>query len=77
MYKGKTMATADSACDKPKVTVRLDQLQYRLVEFLRQEGKFGSTDGEIIANVVRFYLQEKGLVPLGKSEEIQRARPQD
>ena len=41
------------------VTVRFDQLQYRLLEFLRQEGTFGKEDGEIIANVVRAYLQQR------------------
>jgi hypothetical protein len=42
-----------------RVTVRFDQLQYRLLEFLRQEGTFGKQDGEIIANVVRAYLQQR------------------
>lgn len=42
-----------------RVTVHFDQLQYRLIEFLRQEGTFGKEDGEIIANVVRAYLQQR------------------
>jgi len=50
----------ESPSEQPtaRVTVHFDQLQYRLIEFLRQEGTFGKEDGEIIANVVRAYLQQ-------------------
>jgi hypothetical protein len=41
------------------VSVRFDQQQRRLLDFLRQEGKFGTQDGEIIANVVRDYLRQQ------------------
>jgi len=42
-----------------KVSVRFDQQQRRLLDFLRQEGKFGTQDGEIIANVVRDFLRQQ------------------
>jgi hypothetical protein len=42
-----------------KVTVRFDQQQRKLLDFLRAEGKFGSEDGEIIRNVVLDYLKQQ------------------
>jgi hypothetical protein len=42
-----------------KISVRFDQQQRRLLDFLRAEGKFGREDGEIIGNVVRDYLRQQ------------------
>ena len=42
-----------------KVVVRFDQQQYKLLEFLRKDGAFGEKDGDIVANVVRAYLQHR------------------
>lgn len=42
-----------------KVTVRFDQQQRKLLDFLRAEKKFGSADGEIIRNVVLDYLKQQ------------------
>jgi hypothetical protein len=42
------------------VTVRFDQQQRKLLDFLRAEKKFGSEDGEIIRNVVLDYLKQQG-----------------
>ena len=42
-----------------KVTVRFDQQQRKLLDFLRAERKFGSEDGEIIRNVVLDYLKQQ------------------
>jgi hypothetical protein len=43
-----------------KVTVRFDQQQRKLLDFLRTEKKFGSEDGQIIRNVVLDYLKQQG-----------------
>ncbi len=42
-----------------KVKVRFDQQQRKLLDFLREEKKFGSEDGEIIRNVVLDYLKQQ------------------
>jgi hypothetical protein len=42
-----------------KLTVRFDQQQRKLLDFLRAENKFGSTDGEIIRNVVLDYIKHQ------------------
>ena len=42
-----------------KVTVRFDQQQRKLLDFLRAERKFGIEDGEIIRNVVLDYLKQQ------------------
>ena len=42
-----------------KVTVRFDQQQRKLLDFLRAERKFGCDDGEIIRNVVLDYLKQQ------------------
>jgi hypothetical protein len=42
-----------------KVTVRFDQQQHKLLDFLRAEKKFGTDDGEIIRNVVLDYLKQQ------------------
>jgi hypothetical protein len=41
------------------VTVRFDQQQRKLLDFLRAEKKFGTEDGEIIRNVVLDYLKQQ------------------
>lgn len=35
-----------------RVTVRFDEQQYQLLEFLRQEERWGTEDGEIIRRIV-------------------------
>jgi hypothetical protein len=42
-----------------KFTVRFDQQQRKLLDFLRAEKKFGSTDGEIIRSVVLDYIKQQ------------------
>jgi hypothetical protein len=42
-----------------KVLVRFDQQQRKLLDFLREEKKFGTEDGEIIRNVVLDYLKQQ------------------
>ena len=42
-----------------KVIVRFDQQQRKLLDFLREEGTFGTEDGEIIRNVVLDYLAQQ------------------
>jgi hypothetical protein len=42
-----------------KVTVRFDQQQRKLLDFLRAEKKFGTQDGEIIHNVVLDYIKQQ------------------
>ena len=42
-----------------KVTVRFNQQQHKLLDFLRDEGQFGSEDGEIIRNVVLLYVEQQ------------------
>lgn len=42
-----------------KVTVRFDQQQRKLLDFLRAEKKFGTDDGEIIRNVVLDYIKQE------------------
>jgi hypothetical protein len=42
-----------------KVTVRFDQQQRKLLDFLRAEKKFGTDDGEIIRNVVLDYMKQQ------------------
>jgi hypothetical protein len=42
-----------------KVLVRFDQQQRKLLDFLRDEKKFGTEDGEIIRNVVLDYLKQQ------------------
>ncbi len=42
-----------------RISVRFDQQQRKLVEFLRAEKKFGTEDGEIIRNVVLDYLRQQ------------------
>ena len=41
------------------VTVRFDQQQRKLIDFLRKEKKFGTEDGEIIRNVVLDYIKQQ------------------
>jgi hypothetical protein len=42
-----------------KITVRFNQQQRKLLDFLRAEGTFGTADGEIIRNVVLQYLEQQ------------------
>ena len=42
-----------------KITVRFNQQQRKLLDFLRAEGTFGTEDGEIIRNVVLAYLEQQ------------------
>jgi len=42
-----------------KIKVRFDQQQLKLIDFLRAEGTFGKTDGEIVRNVVIDFLRQK------------------
>jgi hypothetical protein len=42
-----------------KVVVRFDQQQCQLLDFLRAEGTFGTSDGEIIRNVVLDFLHKR------------------
>jgi hypothetical protein len=63
--KGQDMST-DPMQPRPmsprpaKVTVRFDQQQRKLLDFLRAEKKFGASDGDIIRNVVLDYLKQQG-----------------
>jgi Arc/MetJ-type ribon-helix-helix transcriptional regulator len=42
-----------------KVVVRFDQQQVKLLDFLRQEGTFGTDNSDIIRNVVLDYLAQQ------------------
>ena len=42
-----------------KITVRFNQQQRKLLDFLRAEGTFGTEDGEIIRNVILTYLEQQ------------------
>jgi hypothetical protein len=42
-----------------KIKVRFDQQQLKLIDFLKTEGTFGKTDGEIVRNVVIEFLKQK------------------
>lgn len=46
-----------------KVTVRFNQQQRKLLDFLRTEGQFGTDDGEIVRNVVLQYLEQQKQQP--------------
>ncbi len=48
------------------VTVRFDQQQRKLIDFLRKEKKFGTDDGEIIRNVVLDYIKQQEAPKRGK-----------
>ena len=53
-----------------KITVRFDQQQRKLLDFLRTEKKFGTDDGEIIRNVVLDYIKQQS--KRGKRRESAR-----
>ena len=46
-----------------KVKVDFNQQQYRLIENLRREGIFGTTDGEIVKKVFLEFLELDKRVP--------------
>jgi hypothetical protein len=57
------------------VTVRFDQQQRKLLDFLRAEGTFGTQDGEIIRNVVLDYLAQQKQQPARKAQSKRRSQP--
>jgi hypothetical protein len=58
-----------------KITVRFDQQQCKLLDFLREERTFGTEDGEIIRNVVLDYLaQQKEARPKPSKESSKSTR---
>ena len=46
-----------------KLKVDFNQQQYRLIENLRKEGKFGDTDGEIVKRILFEFLKLDERVP--------------
>jgi hypothetical protein len=53
-----TMAIPGVRARDARITVQLDEQQYQLLEFLRQEGTWGEEDGEIIRRVVLEQIAE-------------------
>ena len=46
-----------------KVKVDFNQQQYRLIENLRKEGKFGDTDAEIVKTILLEFLKLEERIP--------------